>query len=252
MAVFVFLVDFAQDGASEGVDRRLLMALRTPGDLAVPIGPPWMLQSAIDVSALGGFTVLWLLTLAAAGFLALARRWRALAILVCAVGGAALLNAAFKSGFHRARPDVVPHLTESWSASFPSGHAMISAAAYLTVAAILAQTQRARAARLYLMSLAVIVVVAIGVSRVYLGVHWPSDVAAGWAAGAAWALAFWIVVREVAPETANAGAALREANAPADSPQDTPAPAAAPQDAPDPAAAPQDAPDPAAAPPERS
>ena len=146
-AVFAFLVAFVLDDDSDAVDRALLLALRRPDNPAIPIGPPWMLQSAIDVSALGGFTVIWLLTLSAAGFLALARRWRALFILVCAIGGASLLNSALKSGFHRARPDVVPHLAESWSASFPSGHAMISAAAYLTVAAILAQTQRSHALR---------------------------------------------------------------------------------------------------------
>ncbi|WP_374306757.1 phosphatase PAP2 family protein [Methylocella sp.] len=209
--VFLYLMDEALEGGADRLDRAILLALRRPDDPATPIGPPWLLQSAIDVSALGGFTVLWLLTLAAAGFLALARRWRALAILLAAIGGASLLNAVFKTGFHRARPDVVPHLTQSWSASFPSGHAMISAAAYLTIAAILAETQRSRAARIYLLSLAALTTVLIGLSRLYLGVHWPSDVAAGWAAGSAFALAFWIVTRRAAPETADAQAALERA-----------------------------------------
>ncbi len=206
--VFAHLVEEVLEGGTAASDRALLLAFRRPDDASVPIGPPWLLQSAIDVSALGGFTVIWMMTLAASGFLMLTRRWRALAILIAAIGGASLLNAFFKWSFHRARPDIATHLTQSWNASFPSGHAMISAAAYLTIAAILAQTQKSRAVRLYLISLAVLTTMLIGVSRIYLGVHWPSDVAAGWAAGAAFALLFWIVTRQAAPETATAEAAL--------------------------------------------
>jgi undecaprenyl-diphosphatase len=208
--VFAHVAEEIAEGDTAASDRAILLAFRTPGDPSTPIGPQWLLQSAIDVSALGGFTVISLLTAAASGFLILARRWRALAILLAAIGGASVLNNVLKLSFHRARPDVAAHLAQSWSASFPSGHAMISAATYLTIAVILAETQTSKTVRLYLISLAVLVTVLIGVSRVYLGVHWPSDVAAGWAAGAAFALCFWIVTHAAAPETQDAKAALDE------------------------------------------
>lgn len=198
--VFAHIVEEVTEGETTASDRAILLAFRTPGDPSTPIGPPWLLQSAIDISALGGFTVIWLVTAAASGFLILARRWRALVILLAAIGGASLLNNLIKIGFHRERPNIATHLTQSWNASFPSGHAMIAAATYLTIAAILSETQTSKAVRLYLISLAIVLCVLIGVSRIYLGVHWPSDVAAGWAAGAAWALLFWIVTRQAMPK----------------------------------------------------
>jgi len=102
--------------------------------------------------------------------------------------GASLLNIIFKLSLHRPRPELVPHLARVSNASFPSGHAMISAAIFLTVGAMLAETQKRPAARAYLMGLAGLLVILIGCSRVYLGVHWPSDVMAGWCFGSVWAL----------------------------------------------------------------
>jgi undecaprenyl-diphosphatase len=134
--------------------------------------------------------------------LVLIKRWAALGVFLSAIVGASVLNAVFKLGLHRARPEVVPHLAEVSNASFPSGHAMISAATYLTVGALLAHTQTSRAVRLYLLTLAVILTVMIGLSRLYLGVHWPSDVLAGWLFGAAWALAFWALARKAEGKTA--------------------------------------------------
>jgi undecaprenyl-diphosphatase len=194
--IFAHVVEEYREGETAASDRAILLAFRTPADPSIPVGPPWLLQPAIDISALGGFTVISLVAAAASGFLILARRWRALLILLTAIGGAALLNQLLKVSFERARPDIALHLAQSWSASFPSGHAMIATATYLTIAAIVRETRSSRPLRLYLMSVAVLLAVLIGVSRVYLGVHWPSDVAAGWAGGAAFALCFWIVARE--------------------------------------------------------
>jgi undecaprenyl-diphosphatase len=104
-----------------------------------------------------------------------------------------LLNLLLKLGFDRPRPDLVPHLTEAYQTSFPSGHSMSSAATYLTLGAMLARVQPSRRLKIYFLSLAIAVMLLVGFSRVYLGVHWPSDVLAGWAAGAIWALACWLL-----------------------------------------------------------
>ena len=137
-------------------------------------------------------------TLASAGYLWLSGRRRSMLLLLTAVGGGQMLTTLFKRGFDRPRPDLVPHEAIVYTASFPSGHAMMAAVTYLTLGAMLARVQPTRALRAYVLALAAIVTVAVGISRVYLGVHWPTDVLAGWTAGAAWALACWTVARWLA------------------------------------------------------
>jgi undecaprenyl-diphosphatase len=193
LVLFGHIGEEMAEGDTSATDNAILLALRTPGDLAVPIGPRWLQQSAIDISALGGFTFIWLFTIFTAGFFAMTRRWRALGVFVAAIGGASMIDALLKISFHRARPEIVPHLTYVTNASFPSGHAMISAATYLTVGAMLARTQRSLRVRVYLLGVFIAITLLIGGSRLYLGVHWPSDVFAGWCAGSAWALLFWVV-----------------------------------------------------------
>ena len=197
LLLFIHIAGEMREGEANGPDRAILLALRTPGHLEKPIGPAWMLQSAIDISALGGFTLLWLLSAMVVGYLLIIRRRAAAAIFAGSVAGASILNAVIKLGFHRARPDVVPQLTTVSNASFPSGHAMLSVATYLTIGAMLAQIQPRASARIYLLSIAVFLSVMIGLTRLYLGVHWPSDVLAGWCLGSAWALAFWTLTRWV-------------------------------------------------------
>jgi len=184
----ILLVDKIAKGKSLKLDTTLLLALRRPGHLDVPIGPPWLEQSAIDLSALGGFTLQWLLGGAAVGFLFYIRRRAEAAWLLGSIVGASALNTIFKLSLNRPRPELVPHLARVSNASFPSGHAMISAAIFLTVAAMLGETQTRASAKAYLMGLAGVLVILIGASRVYLGVHWPSDVMAGWCFGSVWAL----------------------------------------------------------------
>ncbi len=182
------LIDEFAEGGSYGFDSRILLALRVPGHPNTPIGPKWLEQSAIDLSALGGFTLQWLLGGAAVGFLWLARRRAEAAWLLASILGASAANAVIKLVVDRPRPTVVDHLANVSNASFPSGHAMISTAILLTVGAMLAETQRTAAARTYLMAGAGVLSVLIGLSRIYLGVHWPTDVLAGWCFGAVWAL----------------------------------------------------------------
>jgi undecaprenyl-diphosphatase len=177
------------EGETFGFDAAILTGLRRADDLAVPAGPAWLLQGAIDISAMGGATLLWLIGLAGTGFLALLGRRREALWLAATFAGSSLLNAGLKLLFDRDRPDLVPHLTVISDTSFPSGHAMNAAAVYLTLGILLAETQPRRAQRVFLLGIAVLMVVLIGCSRVYLGVHWPSDVIAGWCVGSVWALA---------------------------------------------------------------
>ena len=191
--VFVNLAGEVVEGDTEGLDRRILLALRNPADRSDPIGPSWFEEAARDVTGLGGHTILVLITLATAAYLLLVRKRGAALFVVAAVGGAMLLSAMLKLGFERPRPDLVPHGARVYTASFPSGHAMLSAATYLTLGALLARMHDRRRVKIFFLGLAIVLTVLIGASRIYLGVHWPSDVLAGWCGGAAWASLCWFV-----------------------------------------------------------
>jgi undecaprenyl-diphosphatase len=115
-------------------------------------------------------------------------------VLVSIVGGL-LLSSGLKAMVSRPRPDVVPHLSIVYTSSFPSGHSMLSAVVYLTLGSLLAATTQQTVLRIYVLAVAVLLSVIVGVSRVYLGVHYPTDVLAGWVAGLGWALLCWLVAR---------------------------------------------------------
>jgi undecaprenyl-diphosphatase len=188
---FAELAGQVLEGETHAFDERILLALRSASDHADPLGPDWVEESMRDVTALGSTGVLTFVTLAVAGFLVLQRKAHAALFVVLAVGGGMLLSTLLKMGFDRPRPDLVPHGAVVYTTSFPSGHSMMAAVAYLTLGALLARVQPRRRLKLYLLGLAILLTVAVGVSRVYLGVHWPTDVLAGWALGAAWALLCW-------------------------------------------------------------
>ena len=191
--IFVSVADEVVEGETQTLDTTLLLALRDPADPIDPLGPAWIEELGRDVTALGSVGILTGLTLAASGFLWLQGERRTMLFVLVAVGGGQLLSTLAKSAFDRPRPDLVPHEAVVYTASFPSGHSMMAAVTYLTLAVLLARVQPRRALKVYLVVLAVIITVAVGVSRVYLGVHWPTDVLAGWTAGAAWALLCWLV-----------------------------------------------------------
>jgi undecaprenyl-diphosphatase len=190
---FIELAEMVNEGDTRQVDTALLMALRSPADPGQAIGPPWLEEIMRDITALGGTAFLALLSLGVIGYLILLRRYGLAVLVLVSVGGAMLLNYLLKLGFDRPRPDLVPHLTVAYQTSFPSGHSMSSAATYLTLGAMMARVQAHRRLKIYFLSLAIFVMLLVGFSRVYLGVHWPTDVLAGWAAGAIWALLCWAV-----------------------------------------------------------
>lgn len=170
-------------------DRSLLVTLREPGNLAIPAGPSWLSEVMTDMTAFGSNAGLLLITLIAIGYFVLVRRFAAGAFVIAAVGSGMAAASLLKHLFHRTRPEVVPHLAQVTSASFPSGHALDSALVYLTLAALIARGSPERRVRIYVMTVALALTLLIGVSRVYLGVHWPTDVIGGWMIGSAWAYA---------------------------------------------------------------
>ncbi len=176
------------EGDTLAFDRWLIAGLRDSADPGQPLGPWWLKKVMVDLTALGGGPFLTLLTLVAAGFLIAARKWGMAVFVVLAIAGGGLVGNLLKWIFVRARPDLVPHLVSVDSASFPSAHAMNSAVTFLTLGVLLSRTQRAWRLKAYLIGTAVFLTLIVGFSRVYLGVHWPTDVVAGWAVGAAWAI----------------------------------------------------------------
>jgi len=198
-ATFLFfrLAGEVREGETQGMDERVLRSLRTPEDPAVPIGPAWLLPAARNLTALGSAPVLLLVVLGAAGFLLLGRLWLHLGMLLGASGGGTLLLFGLKRFFDRPRPTVVPPLMLETTPSFPSGHAMMSAVIYLTLGTLLAQLCPRWRERVYVVSLAGILAVIIGLTRIYLGVHYPSDVLAGWSVGLTWAIGSGLVARRL-------------------------------------------------------
>jgi undecaprenyl-diphosphatase len=192
---FLELAGEVAEGDTRAADRALLLALRNPSNPADPVGPAWLEEAMRDFTALGSIGVLSFISLGVAGYLALQRRYRALLLLLAAVAGGMVLSSLLKAGFDRPRPDLVPHGARVYTASFPSGHSLLATVVYLTLGALLARLIPDRPTRLFVLALAILLSVLVGVSRVYLGVHWPSDVAAGWMAGSAWALVWWLVAR---------------------------------------------------------
>jgi undecaprenyl-diphosphatase len=191
--IFVELAGEVFEGETLTIDEAILLALRNPADKSDPLGPPWLEEMGRDFTALGGIAIVGLVSGVAILYLALDRRWSTIWLILIVVGGSLLLNSLLKAGFHRPRPDLVPHGMVVYYASFPSGHAMTSASVYLTLGALLARLQQRRYQAYLIMGTAILVTVLVGISRVYLAVHWPSDVLAGWVAGSIWATVCWLV-----------------------------------------------------------
>ena len=195
LIIFVMVMEFVMQGGSHALDERLLLSLRDAGNPKSPIGPGWVEEAMRDITALGGITILGLTTLCGFFYLVMIRRYGHAAYMILASIIGTIISNWLKAGFDRPRPDLVPHGSITHTASFPSGHSLISAVVYLTLAFIITEVRPKDRLRHFFISCAAVIVLLIGVSRVYLGVHWPSDVLAGWLIGFAIAVIFWAFSR---------------------------------------------------------
>jgi undecaprenyl-diphosphatase len=191
---FGFIAQRVAGGGSSAFDSRILLALRTSANATAVIGPAWLQEAARDITSLGSVVVLMVTTLAVAGYLFLSGRHGLAWLMLIAVLGGLMLNNLLKFAFARPRPLPVAHGARVFTTSFPSGHATLSAITYLTIGALLAQAFPSFPVNVYFMSLATFLTVLVGASRVYLGVHYPTDVIGGWCIGAAWAIGCWALM----------------------------------------------------------
>jgi len=198
---FLALASEVMEGDTTTLDTRILVALRKSDDPSRPIGPSWVENSLLDLTAIGGPTVLGLVVVAVVGFLVLQTRYHTAIVVLATAASGELVNYVLKNVFLRPRPDVVPHLRNVTTSSFPSGHAMESAIIYLTLGAMLMRLSERRITKVYSMGIAIALTLLVGISRVYLGVHYPTDVIAGWMFGFFWASLCWIVAKRFERET---------------------------------------------------
>ena len=203
-ALLVFLIAAAAvaGGDTPAFDEWIIHALREPGDLSNPIGPPWFEEAVRDVTALGSTVVLTFAVVVAAGYLWMTDAPAKAAFLIAAVSMGALFNRLLKFGFARPRPEMAAHAPWITTESFPSGHTANSAIIYLTLGMMLARVESSYPVKLFIFGVCVVVTLIVGMSRVYLGVHWPTDVVAGWAVGACWALLCWYALVWLQPSGA--------------------------------------------------
>ncbi|MFN0024272.1 MAG: phosphatase PAP2 family protein [Parvularculaceae bacterium] len=196
LLIFAAVALLVVTGASQAFDDGVLHALRRAGDPSAPAGPQWLLTVMRGVTALAGTPLLAVLTLILTGWFAARREWGSLAVLLAVVLGETALSNGLKVLFDRPRPDLAGHLVEVQTHSFPSGHATSAAAIYLTLAGFVAASAKARIVRNFAFAVAVLMAVIVGASRIYLGVHYPTDVIGGLALGTGWAAIVWIAARQ--------------------------------------------------------
>ena len=190
---FIIIAGFVIRGATDNFDIRVLRSLRTAGNLARPIGPRWLFEIMRDITSLGGSTVVFLITFLVIGYFILKKQYNILFLVLVAVIGGAIIDLELKEVFSRIRPQVVPTLILERSYGFPSGHSMMSTIIYLSLASLIARLQVRWREKIYIISAAIFLSFMIGISRIYLGVHYPTDVFGGWSLGLAWAALCWLV-----------------------------------------------------------
>ncbi len=185
---FVALSEEVFEGETRHFDEWLLRSLRRTDDPAVPIGPSWLREAGLDITALGSPAILILMISAVLGLMHIRGKRSEMALTIVISLSGSLFALLLKYLLGRDRPTVVPHLREVTTPSFPSGHAMVSAVVFMTLGILLTKIVEGRRAKLYCLAWAMLLTILVGISRIYLGVHYPTDVLAGWLAGIGWAL----------------------------------------------------------------
>ena len=192
LLAFLHVSEEVAEGDTRAFDLAVLKALRLPGDPNSLIGPKWLHLAATDVTALGSVTVLGLIVLLAVAFLVGLKRWSAALMVLVGAGGGVAISQGLKQVFGRERPDLVYRAVEAANPSFPSGHAMLSAVVFLTLGALAARFATLKRIKALALTSGVLLSLLVGLSRIYLGVHWTTDVLGGWSLGAVWAMACWL------------------------------------------------------------
>ena len=193
LLIFINIGNLVTEGTTEHFDESIIKYFRAEGNNSKPAGPGFLNESMRDITSLGGETVITIITIFVIGFLILQKRYNTMWLVLAATIGGALISLGLKEFYGRERPDISYRLIEVTQLSFPSGHSMMSAVVYLTQAAIIARIQKSKRIRIYILSAALFLTFIIGLSRVYLGVHFPTDVIGGWTIGLAWASFCWFV-----------------------------------------------------------
>jgi undecaprenyl-diphosphatase len=191
LLAFGHIAEEVLEGDATRFDQTVLLALRSPADPADQLGPAWLEEAARDITSLGSYAVLGIIFFAVIAYLLLTKRRAAALWVAASVGGGVLLSNVLKHSFDRPRPDLVAHSVRVFTSSFPSGHAMLSAVTFLTLGVLLASIHNSWRVKVFFLGIAIFLTVIVGVTRVYLGVHYPTDVLAGWCVGAGWAAICW-------------------------------------------------------------
>jgi undecaprenyl-diphosphatase len=189
MWIFFLVADAVDEGTTKQFDVKIIKLLRSD-DLS-PAGPYWLPDFMRDITSLGGGSVIALFTLIVVIYLLMRKKYNELLLVLAAVIGGAIVGMLLKEYFGRERPDLIFRLVETQSLSFPSGHSMMSTVIYLSLAALLARIHPERKVRIYIVTVALFLAFIIGISRIYLGVHYPTDVIGGWTIGLVWASLCW-------------------------------------------------------------
>ena len=191
IVTFVEIADDMTEADGQAFDQMVLHWMQPVA--GQPRGPWWLHEATADITSLGGIAVLGLFAIVAIGILFILRKRLSAFLLVLGLAGGVALSEGLKALFERQRPPAAYQAVETLNASFPSGHALLSTVFYLTVAVMMTRAFPRQRLKAYVLGVGMVFALLVGVTRVYLGAHWASDVMAGWCVGAAWAMALWLV-----------------------------------------------------------